>query len=58
VASLPSGQAPDASLPGHFVSPELKADTVRFLEEVNTRIRLRSQAERPSQKDPLLRTRA
>jgi hypothetical protein len=55
VESFRPGQALDARLPGHFVSPELKADTARFLEEVNTRIRLRAQAEQPSQKDPLLR---
>jgi len=48
----------DASLPGHFVSPELQADTARFLEEVKTRIRRRVQAEQPSHKDQLLRVRA
>jgi len=58
VESLRPGQAVDASLPGHFVSPELQADTARFLEEVKTRIRRRVQAEQPSHKDQLLRVRA
>jgi hypothetical protein len=58
VESLRPGQALDASLPGHFVSPELQADTARFLEEVKRRIRLRDQAEQPSDTKPLLRVRA
>jgi hypothetical protein len=58
VQTLGPGQPLDAGLPGHFVSPELRADTARFLEEVKTRIRLRVQAEQPSPENPLPRVRA
>jgi hypothetical protein len=58
VESPRPGQALDARLPGHFISPELQADTARFLEEVKTRIRLRVQAEQPSHKNPPSRVRA
>jgi len=43
--NLRPGQALDSAPPGHFVSPELEADTARFLAEMKTRIRLRTQAE-------------
>ena len=43
--NLGPGQALDSPPPGHFVSAELEADTARFLAEMKTRIRLRTQAE-------------
>jgi hypothetical protein len=49
---LRSRETLDGKLPGTFVSPELKADTARFLEEVKTRVHLRIQPEPPSHANP------
>ena len=54
---LRSREALDGKLPGTFVSPELKADTARFLEELKTRIRLRIQPQQPSPTNPSRRAR-
>jgi hypothetical protein len=45
---LRSREALDGKLPGTFVSPELKADTARFLEEVKTRVHQRIQPQQPT----------
>jgi hypothetical protein len=42
----------DSEPPGHFVCPELRADTLRFLEETKTRARARRAAEQPSLESP------
>jgi hypothetical protein len=54
---LRSRETLDGKLPGTFVSPELKADTARFLEEVKTRVHLRIQPEPPSHTNPSRRER-
>ena len=54
---LRSRETLDGKLPGTFVSPELKADTARFLEEVKTRVHQGIQPEPPSHTNPSQRER-